>query len=68
MPILNTMSYEVEFSDGQVKEYSANVIAENMVSQVDEEGFSTALMEAIVDCRKDSSAAVPKSDKHAITK
>ena len=29
-PFLNTLSYEVEFPDGQVKEYSANIIAENI--------------------------------------
>ena len=37
-PILNTRTYEVEFPDGQVTEYAANVIAENMWSQCDIEG------------------------------
>ena len=32
--ILNSMVYEVEFPDGQVKEYSANVIAVNMLTRV----------------------------------
>ena len=32
-PILDTRTYEVEFPDGQVTEYAANVIAENMWSQ-----------------------------------
>jgi hypothetical protein len=31
-PYLNSMIYEVEFPDGQVKEYAANVIAENMLT------------------------------------
>ena len=48
-PILNSMMYEVEFIDGQVREYSTNVIAENMLSRVDSEGFSTTMMEGIVD-------------------
>ena len=48
-PILNSMTYEVEFVDGQVREYSANVIVENMLSRVDSEGFSTTMMEGIVD-------------------
>ena len=30
-PFLNSMLYEVKFPDGQVKEYSANLIAENML-------------------------------------
>ena len=48
-PILNSMTYEVEFVDGQVRDYSANVIAETMLSRVDSEGFSTTMMEGIVD-------------------
>ena len=31
-PILNYIIYKLEFSDSQVKEYAANVIAENMLS------------------------------------
>ena len=31
------------------KEYAANIIAENMLTQVDSDGMSTTLMEAIVD-------------------
>ena len=34
-PNKNSMICEVEFSDRKVKEYVANVIAENMLSQVD---------------------------------
>ena len=48
-PCLNTMIYEVEFPDGQLKEYAANVIAENMLSQVDSDGYSLTMMEAITD-------------------
>jgi hypothetical protein len=47
--LCNTMIYEVEFPDGQLKEYAANVIAENMLSQVDSDGFSLTMMEAITD-------------------
>ena len=35
-PILDTRTYEVEFPDGQVTEYTANVIAESMYAQCDE--------------------------------
>ena len=48
-PIMNTVVYEVEFPDGQVKEYAANVIADNILRQVDHEGYSTTLMEGIID-------------------
>ena len=57
-PFLNSMMYEVEFVDRQVWEYSANVIAENMLTRVDLEGFSTTLMEGIDDCYKDESVGI----------
>lgn len=61
-PILNSVVYEVEFPDGQVKEYAANVIAENILSQVDEEGFSITMLEGIIDYKRDEAKAVPKSE------
>jgi hypothetical protein len=64
LPMLNTMMYEVEFDDGQVKEYGATAIAENILSQVDEDGFSSPLLQAIVDHRKDNSVAVSKRDNY----
>ena len=67
-PMLNSIVYEVEFPDGQVREYSANVIAENMLTQVDSDGYSLSLMEAIVDYQKDESVAVAKEDKYVYTK
>ena len=48
-PFLNTITYEVEFSNGQVKEYGANIIAENMLTQVDSDGYSLSLMDSIID-------------------
>jgi hypothetical protein len=52
-PILDSRTYEVEFPDGEVTEYSANVIAENMFAQCDMEGN---LMSALVDHKKDGHA------------
>ena len=63
-PRLNSIVYEVEFPDGQVKEYSANVIAENMLTQVDSDGYSTALMKGIIDYKRDDDVAVRKCDKY----
>ena len=40
-PFLNSIIYDVEFPDGQVKEYAADIIAENMLTQVDSDGMST---------------------------
>ena len=43
-PYHNSILYEVEFDDGQVCDYSANVIAESMLAQVDSDGFTLKLM------------------------
>ena len=67
-PFLNSIVYDVEFPDGQVKEYAANILAENMLSQVDSEGHSTLLMKEIIDHRKDASIAVPMEDKYLVTR
>jgi hypothetical protein len=37
-PILDTRTYNVEFTDGRSEEYTDNVIAKNMYAQCDEEG------------------------------
>ena len=51
-PIANTILYDVEFNDGSVREYSANVIAENLYDQVDADGYSHSMLDCIVDVRK----------------
>ena len=66
--MLNSIVYDVEFTDGTIKEYSANVIAENMLSQVDEDGFSMTMMECIIDHKMDAATAVPKDDKYIVTR
>ena len=67
-PVLNSLVYEVEFSDGRVKEYSANVIAENMMTQVDAEGFTVTMVDGIVDHKVDHAVAVPKTDAYIVSK
>lgn len=67
-PQLNSMIYEVEFPDGTIKEYAANLIAENMISQEDYEGFSSTLMDSIVDYKKDPSVAISMEDKYLVTR
>ena len=63
-PYSNSILYEVEFTDGQVKEYAANIIAESMLAEVDTDGNHLRLMEGIVEWKKDESLAVPKRDKY----
>ena len=67
-PFLNTITYDVEFPDGQVKEYGANIIAENMLTQVDLDGYSLSLMDSIIDHQRDLSQAIPIEDKYITTK
>ena len=50
--ILETRTSEVEFPDGQITKYTANIIAENMWSQCNIEGNQTLLMHAITDYKK----------------
>ena len=65
---MNSITYEVEFSDVQVKEYSANLIAENILTQVDLDGYSMTLMEGIIDYQKDDSIMVAKQEKYITIK
>ena len=52
-PILDTRMYKVEYPDGFKSSLSANVIAQNMFAQVDDEGNRHVLFDAIIDHRVD---------------
>ena len=65
-PIFNQIVYDVEFPDGEVKEYAANVIAENMLQQVENEGFTLTLLNSILNF-KQYDQAVSKDDQYATT-
>jgi hypothetical protein len=51
--MLDTITYEIEFSDGRSDEYTAHISAENMYAQCDIEGRQYNLMEGIVDHKND---------------
>ena len=59
-PLLDSRKYEVEYVDGHVEELTANVIAENIIAQVDEEGRRQMMLSTIVDHRV-LHDAIPKS-------
>ena len=67
-PIFNTFSYDVEFSDGAIREYAANIIAENMVSQVNKEGYSLVMLDNIIDYKKDPAVALSNDDAYVVTR
>jgi hypothetical protein len=48
-PLLDSRRYEVEFADGHIDELTANIIAENLLSQVDEEGRRQMMLSGIID-------------------
>ncbi len=60
-PILDTRQYEVQFPDGATDVVNANLIAENLFSQIDEEGRSFHLLKDIDDHRY-TSDAIPRED------
>jgi hypothetical protein len=57
--MLDIRTYENEFSDGRIDEYTADVIAENMYAQCEIEGRQYNLMEGIIDQRNDGHAVAP---------
>ena len=67
IPCLSSMIYEVEFPNGQLKEYAENVIAENMLTQVDSDGYSLTMMDAITDYWKDDIVTFPMTNKYLTT-
>ena len=49
---MNTTVYECELPDGTLKEYAANMIAENVIYSCDTDGYYSKMMELIVDHRQ----------------
>ena len=66
-PILNTAVYNVETPDGNIQEYSANIIAENLWDQADDDGYNYKLLFEVIGHRKNVDA-VEKEDGWAKTK
>ncbi|KAI2494242.1 Reverse transcriptase (RNA-dependent DNA polymerase) [Fragilaria crotonensis] len=66
-PILDTREYEVEFADGSTDIFAANIIAENLYAQVDDEGKSYSILSEIVDHKRDGSA-VSRDDAFETTR
>jgi hypothetical protein len=58
-PILDTRVMEVQSPDGNVQEFAANVIAEHLYSQLDEEGCRFLIVDEIIDHTMEGSAVAP---------
>ena len=63
---MRSLVYDVEFPDGAVKQYAANVIAENVLSQVDASGFHSQHLRKIV-AHERSPEALDESDAYITT-
>lgn len=59
-PIFDTRLYQVQFPEGNVEEYSTNVIAQNIYSQLDNEGHRYLLLNEIIDYKTDEGAVPPE--------
>jgi hypothetical protein len=65
-PILDTCMFEVEFLDGHTASMTANAIAENLFSQVNEDGNQLQLLDEIIDyCQ--SANALKSTDAFIVT-
>ena len=63
--LISTLSYDIKFDDGEIQQVGANIIAQNLYSQID--GFRNAytIIEGILDHDNDSSEI--KKDNSATT-
>ena len=60
-PVFDTREYDIDFTDGSVDKYTAKIVAENMVAQVDDKSNQYLLMNDITDHRKNNTD-IPKYD------
>jgi hypothetical protein len=62
--VLDSQAYEVKFLDGEWQQVSYNLLAEDLLSQNDEEGNQHQLFKKIgVDHQKDPKKAIEKADQ-----
>ena len=65
-PLLDSRRYEVEYLDGTTEVLTANIIAENLLAQVDDQGHRHLMIDEIEYHRKNSDA-VPKEKGTILT-
>ena len=59
----DTREYDVEFIDGSIKKCAANIIADKMFAQVNDEDREQLITKEIVDHKKDHTAIPILEDK-----
>ena len=63
-PLLDSRQFEVEYIDGTIETLSANIIAESILAQIDDEGHRQLLLDEIVDHRMDKNAEIGRDQKN----
>ena len=58
-PLLDSRQYEIEYLDGTTEVLTANIIAENLLAQVDNQGHRHLMIDKIEDHQKNSDT-IPK--------
>ena len=66
-PIMDSSQYEVESLEGETGILTTNIIAENLLAQVDEEGHRQMLISEIQEHRS-TPEAIPKEREHITRK
>ena len=61
--ILDTRIYELEFSDGRVDEYTVIIIIENIIDQIDDQGWDTRILEDMVAFRIDPDVSISTGEQ-----
>ena len=60
-PLLDSRKYEVEYADGYVDALTANIIAENLIAQVDKEGCRQMMLSKEIVDHRVMTDAIPQS-------
>ena len=66
-PIFNTCTYLVEFAGSSVGEYLANIIAENIYSQIDSKGCLYAVLKEVSGHHKVPGVALEKNENYILS-
>ena len=67
IPILNTVLYNVQFPDSAIKPYLENLMAYNILMQVEDDGYHRQLIDGIKNNSKDK-REVEKKDRWIVSK
>ena len=62
-PIINTRVYKLELPDGRVDECTVNITLENIIDQVDDQGWDTGIIEYILSFWRDPDVPITTGEQ-----